>query len=77
MESKTAMQLAIKEIADLWASPNDKPNYIKIFEVLEGKLEMERQQIEDANLFGWRQALDESVTSLDTEDYYNHTFKSE
>ena len=38
--------------------------------------EMEKQQIEDANIYGWRQALDESVYSLDTEQYYNETFKN-
>jgi hypothetical protein len=74
---KTAIQQAIKEVADLWGSPNDNPNYPKIFEVLESKLEMEKQQIEDANIYGWRQALDESVYSLDTEQYYNETFKTE
>jgi hypothetical protein len=47
---------------------------IKIFEQAK---EMEKQQIEDANIYGWRQALDESVYSLDTEQYYNETFKSE
>jgi len=39
--------------------------------------EMEKEQIENANIYGWRQALDESVYSLDTEQYYNKTFKSE
>ncbi len=38
--------------------------------------EMEKQQIEDANIYGWRQALDESVYSLDTEQYYNETYKN-
>jgi hypothetical protein len=46
---------------------------IKIFEQAK---EMEKQQIEDANIYGWRQALDESVYSLDTEQYYNETFKN-
>jgi hypothetical protein len=46
-------------------------------EVIEEAKEMEKEQIENANIYGWRQALDESVYSLDTEQYYNKTFKSE
>jgi hypothetical protein len=45
-------------------------------ELLNQAKEMEKQQIEDANIYGWRQALDESVYSLDTEQYYNETFKN-
>jgi hypothetical protein len=78
---KTAMQLAIKEVADLWGSPSDTPNYTKIFEVLESKLEMEKQQIEDAYSNG---RVDEqfkgtgaSFYITKAEQYYNKTFKSE
>jgi hypothetical protein len=45
---KTAMQEAIKEIAELWSSPSDRPNYTQIFKVLESKLEKEKEQIIDA-----------------------------
>ena len=42
---KTAMQEAIKEIAELWGSPSDRPTYSQIFKVLEDKLEKEKEQI--------------------------------
>jgi hypothetical protein len=45
---QTAVQQAIKEIAELWSSPSDTPTYTQIFNVLENKLEMEKQQIIDA-----------------------------
>lgn len=41
---KTAMQEAIKEIAELWSSPSDTPTYTQIFEVLISKLEKEKEQ---------------------------------
>ena len=43
---KTALQEAIKEIAELWSSPSDRPNYTQIFKVLESKLEVEKKQHE-------------------------------
>jgi aminoglycoside N3'-acetyltransferase len=52
-------------------------NLLEMGKAFEQAKEMEKQQIEDANIYGWRQALDESVYSLDTEQYYNETFKSE
>ena len=79
------MQQAIKEIADLWASPNDKPNYTKIFEVLESKLEIEKQHLIEFYNKGRRAGIGDY---LDTEwgndtleltagQYYELTFKSE
>jgi hypothetical protein len=44
---KTAMQEAIKEIAELWGSPSDRPTYSQIFKVLEDKLEKEKEQMID------------------------------
>ena len=46
------MQEAIKEIAELWSSPSDRPNYTQIFKVLESKLEKEKEQIIDAYIEG-------------------------
>jgi len=63
---QTAMQQAIKEIAELWSSPT----YTQIFNVLENKLEMEKQQIIDAYIEGYS-ADDHNV---DSEQYYNKTF---
>jgi hypothetical protein len=66
----TAVELIFDELHDkgLWSSKMEK--------IFEQAKEMEKQQIEDANIYGWRQALDESVYSLDTEQYYNETFKN-
>ena len=46
---KTALQQAIKEIAELWSSPSDQPTYTQIFNILESKLPIEKQQIAIAN----------------------------
>ncbi len=65
---KTAMQEAIKEIAELWSSPSDTPTYTQIFNVLESKLEKEEKQIIDA--------IDNGVHYSSPEAYYNETFKN-
>ena len=73
---KTAMQEAIKEIAELWSSPSDRPNYTQIFKVLESKLEKEKEQIIQAvedtrgNIVP-RYFLKEN---LNGEQYYNQTY---
>ena len=72
---KTAMQLAIEHYEKLSLQGSNQAYVIANF-LKENFLEMEKQQIEDANIYGWRQALDESVYSLDTEQYYNETFKN-
>jgi 3-mercaptopyruvate sulfurtransferase SseA len=66
------------ETAVEWLVENliPKPNWVQR-KVIEQAKEMEKEQIKEANLFGWREALDESVFSLDTDKYYNETFKSE
>lgn len=69
---QTAMQQAIKEIADLWSSPSDTPTYTQIFNVLENKLEMEKHQIIDACYFG-SQNLPYDIKDY-SEQYYNETF---
>ena len=38
---------------------------------------MEKAQMSNAMLHGWRKALDEEVHSIDPNDFYNKTFKSE
>ena len=40
-------------------------------------LAMEKEQMSNAMLHGWRSALDPSVGSIDPNDFYNKTFKSE
>ncbi len=71
---QTAMQQAIKEIAGLWSSPSDTPNYTQIFNVLENKLEIEKQQIIDAWIDGKENKDFGFHVSLDAEIYYNETF---
>ena len=68
---KTALQQAIKEIAELWSSPSDQPTYTQIFNILESKLPIEKQQIIDAyetDIY--------NVPLKDGEQYYNETFKT-
>jgi hypothetical protein len=82
---KTAMQQAIKEIADLWSSPGDTPNYPKIFEVLESKLGIEKQHLiefyNEGRSAGVGDYVDiewgRDVTELTAGQYYEQTFKSE
>jgi hypothetical protein len=62
---QTAVQQAIKEIAELWSSSSDTPTYTQIFNVLENKLEMEEQQITDAY---------DKISMNTAEQYYNETF---
>jgi len=73
---QTVMQQAIKEIADLWSSPGDTPTYTQIFNVLENKLEMEKQQIIESYCQGCFDVnKDNSIFPRETsEQYYNETF---
>lgn len=78
---QTAMQGAIKEIAELWSSPSDTPTYTQIFNVLENKLEMEKQQIIDfAGSYSEKCLKFKYVDNIDylksEEQYYNETFKN-
>ncbi len=41
---KTAIEIAEKEIAELWSSPSDQPSYTKILEVLERVKILEKRQ---------------------------------
>lgn len=75
---KTAMQQAIKEIAELWSSPSDQPTYTQIFNILESKLPIEKQQIIDSWENGYEHA---SGVNIDKDkyhgsQYYNETFKT-
>lgn len=75
---KTAMQEAIKEIAELWSSPSDTPTYTQIFNVLESKLEIEKQQIVDGcnqNEFEDIDGMGIHETITKGEQYYNETYK--
>ena len=75
---KTAMQEAIKEIAELWSSPSDTPTYTQIFNILESKLEMEKQQIEDAYYNGGDDMCPNGMAGVrQSEQYYNETFKNQ
>jgi hypothetical protein len=74
---KTAMQEAIKEIAELWSSPSDRPNYTQIFKVLESKLEKEKEQFDDMFDEGFESAYQHFVNGkgfVKFEDYYNQTY---
>jgi hypothetical protein len=51
---KTALQQAIREIAELWSSPSDQPSYVQVFDVLKSKLPVEKQQIIDAYVECWK-----------------------
>ena len=71
------MQEAIKEIAELWDSPSDKPIYSQIFKVLEDKLEKEKEQIIDAHIEGQRVFDNHQHTQWtndQAEEYYNQTY---
>ena len=73
---KTAMQEAIKEIAELWSSPSDTPNYTQIFEVLESKLKKEKEQIINSRLeYGMLKGLTYTDSNELAEKYYNSKFK--
>ena len=72
---KTAIQQAIKEIAELWSSPSDQPTYTQIFNILESKLPIEKQQIIDA----YEAAMETDIYNVPLkvgEQYYNETFKT-
>jgi hypothetical protein len=71
---KTALQQAIREIAELWSSPSDQPNYVQVFDVLKSKLPVEEQQIIDAY---WDGGQDIPLTEKRCEQYYNETFKQQ
>ncbi len=82
MENETAIEWFYKELKNLIKESELTDMKASEFETKESHLieqakEMEKDQIKEANLFGWREALDESVGSLDTDEYYNKTFKSE
>jgi hypothetical protein len=74
---KTALQQAIIEIAELWSSPSDQPNYVQVFDVLKSKLPVEEQQIIDAIV--WFDDTDRTPSQIEisAKQYYNETFKSE
>lgn len=73
---KTAMQQAIKEIAELWSSPSDTPTYTQIFKVLESKLDKEKEQIKDAFFSGCQSERQLKPRVKCWEDFYNETFKN-
>jgi len=72
---KTAIQQAIKEIAELWSSPSDQPTYTQIFNILESKLPIEKKQIIDA----YEAAMETDIYNVPLkvgEQYYNEIFKT-
>jgi len=72
---KTAIEIAEKEIAELWSSPSDHPTYTQIFEVLERVKETEKQQIIDAVKYGQNNhSISISHEEKMANDYYNSTF---
>lgn len=74
---KTALQTVKKEIAELWSSPGDDPNYTQIFEVLERNESLFRQQIIEAYKEGLNSdCLQEQNETFFAENYYQTTFKT-
>jgi hypothetical protein len=79
---KTALQQAIREIAELWSSPSDQPSYVQVFDVLKSKLPVEEQQIIDAydqgSEAGYELAKNDDIyegyKTKEAEQYYNETF---
>lgn len=65
---KTAIEIAEKEIAELWSSPSDQPTYTQIFEVLDRVKPIFEQQIIDA--------YDHGQNMNDGEQYYTSTFNT-
>jgi len=74
---KTALQQAIREIAELWSSPSDQPNYVQVFDVLKSKLPVEEQQIKSARHNGRQDFRDNGAMYKEDEQYYNETFKQQ
>lgn len=72
---KTAMQQVIKEIAELWSSPSDQPTYTQIFNILESKLPIEKQQIIDAYEEGQRTEAKQEFWTKGNK-YFTETFKT-
>jgi len=60
---KTAIEIAEKEIAELWGSPSDQPTYTQIFEVLERVKPIFEQQIIDAFNEGYRNGEQETMVA--------------
>ena len=74
---KTAMQEAIKEIVESWSSPGDRPNYTQILNILESKLEIEKQQIIEARITApLLPSIDKLIYLNEAQQYYNETFKT-
>lgn len=77
---KMALQTVKKEIAELWSSPGDDPNYTQIFEVLERNEPLFKQHIID---FAYKCTLVRNIDldgniifCFDPEELYNETFKT-
>jgi hypothetical protein len=90
---KTALQQAIREIAELWSSPSDQPNYTQVLKILESKLEIEKQQIIDCSIETSQDCFTSVMAYMgqeivfneedlinqrkEAEQYYNETFKQQ
>jgi len=74
----TTMQEAIKDIAELWGSPSDRPTYSQIFKVLEDKLEKEKEQIindyRNGKVNGYDAINEGASYNVTAEEYYNQTY---
>lgn len=68
---KTVIEIIKKEIAELWSSPGDNPNYTQIFEVIERNESLFKQQIIEAFDEGFS---DNGLKYVYGKDYYNETF---
>ena len=72
------MQEAIKEIAELWSSPSDTPNYTQIFKILEGKLEKEKMKLIEAFFYGATYEGDKKhIIGRAAYDYYDRYYNQD
>ncbi len=69
---KTAIEIAEKEIAELWSSPSDQPTYTQIFEVLERVKPIFKEQIIEAYSDGMEHGFNKF--GEDSDLYYTSTF---
>ena len=67
---KTAIEIAEKEIAELWGSPSDQPTYTQIFEVLERVKPIFETQIVNAYIEGYCA----DGQTVDSQLYYTSTY---
>ena len=69
---QTAVEFLEKELERLGVHLYDE-----VQDAIDKAKAMEKEHISNSMLHGWREALDPKVGSIDPNDFYNKTFKSE